>query len=192
MKKKITLCLVVAFLSLVAGAQNVKINTNQKSVPISFLISEIEGQTNYSFICDEGIVNLNDKLEIPVKSGSVEQILAASFCKGSGYAFKINGNNIAILPEPKPQAKTVNVSGKVVDNAGEPLIGAGIQVKGTGIGTIPDVNGFWTLAGIPEQSVLVFSPTGFRSVEALLSKLSSTDMKMVDNITFLDEVVVVE
>ena len=191
MKKKITLCLVVAFLSLVAGAQNVKINTNQKSVPISFLISEIEGQTNYSFICDEGIVNLNDKLEIPVKSGSVEQILAASFCKGSGYAFKINGNNIAILPEPKPQAKTVNVSGKVVDNAGEPLIGAGIQVKGTGIGTIADVNGFWTLEGIPEQSVLVFSSIGFRSVEAFVSGRSTIDIKMVEDINFLDEVVVV-
>lgn len=39
----------------------------------------------------------------------------------------------------------VQVAGSVVDESGEPVIGASIQIKGTGQGTITDANGQFTL-----------------------------------------------
>ena len=49
---------------------------------------------------------------------------------------------------PLPHAVSegdITVTGKVVDDAGEPLIGVSIQVKGTSKGATTDVNGIYTL-----------------------------------------------
>lgn len=49
-----------------------------------------------------------------------------------------------------------SVSGKVTDKAGEPLVGAGILVKGSTSGTTTDLDGKFSLQGLKPNSVLVF------------------------------------
>ena len=44
-----------------------------------------------------------------------------------------------------------NVSGVVVDEKGEPIIGASIQVEGTSVGTITDYDGEFALS-VPEDA----------------------------------------
>lgn len=45
-------------------------------------------------------------------------------------------------------AQTKSVSGTVTDEAGEPLIGANVAVKGTNTGTVTDFNGEFALTNI--------------------------------------------
>ena len=52
------------------------------------------------------------------------------------------------------------VTGKVVDAAGEPIIGASIMVKGSGTGTVTDIDGNFTLNDVPENSKLEVSYIG--------------------------------
>ena len=40
---------------------------------------------------------------------------------------------------------TITISGTVTDPSGEPVIGAGVQVKGTTEGTVTDISGKYTL-----------------------------------------------
>ena len=47
------------------------------------------------------------------------------------------------------------VTGKIVDAAGEPVIGASVVVKGTNVGTVTDVNGSFALASVPKEATLV-------------------------------------
>lgn len=43
-----------------------------------------------------------------------------------------------------------NISGRVVDEKGEPIIGASVMVQGSSLGTITNVDGRYTLANVPE------------------------------------------
>ena len=57
------------------------------------------------------------------------------------------------------------VSGTVIDDAGEPLIGVSIQVKGTTTGSITDFDGNFTLDNVAPSDILVFSYVGYASKE---------------------------
>ncbi len=57
------------------------------------------------------------------------------------------------------------VTGTVKDAAGEPVIGAGVQVKGTQNGTITDMDGTFKLSGVKRGDVLVFSCIGYANQE---------------------------
>ena len=64
----------------------------------------------------------------------------------------------------------VTVTGTVVDELGEPLLGAGIVVKDTTTGTTADLDGNFVLT-VPEGSVLQFISVGFQTVEITHSGL---------------------
>ena len=51
----------------------------------------------------------------------------------------------------------------VRDHAGEPVIGASIQIKGTTLGTITDYNGQFSLNDVPADGVLTVSYIGFNT-----------------------------
>ena len=60
------------------------------------------------------------------------------------------------------------VKGTVVDKNGEAVIGANVLVKGTSKGTITDVDGRFTLNGVPEKVVLSITFVGYKSKEITL------------------------
>ena len=59
------------------------------------------------------------------------------------------------------------IKGRVTDESGEPVIGAGIMVKGTSQGTITDVDGYYNITANQGQ-VLVVSSIGYVEQEILM------------------------
>lgn len=85
-------------------------------------------------------------------------------------------------------AQTTRVTGIVLDDIGEPVVGASVVVKGTTIGTITDVDGAFSIS-VPEgKGVLVFSLVGMQLVEARVTPNMKVTMKSDE--TVLDEVIV--
>lgn len=84
-----------------------------------------------------------------------------------------------------------DITGTVVDESGEPLIGVNIQVKGTNKGTSTDFNGNFTLEDIDEQAVLVVSYIGYQTVDVSVSGKSNLTITLESDSQLLDEVVVV-
>ena len=72
----------------------------------------------------------------------------------------------------------------------EPAIGAVIQLKGTTIGTVADLDGRYSISVPDESSVLVFSYTGYSSQEYITGGRSVIDVVMEESISQLDEVIV--
>ena len=62
-----------------------------------------------------------------------------------------------------------DVSGKVLDEAGNPLPGASIKVKGQPQSTSTDSNGLFVLKGIAEDAILSVSYVGYETQEVTLS-----------------------
>lgn len=82
------------------------------------------------------------------------------------------------------------VTGKVVDGNNLPLIGATVMEKGTGNGTTTDFDGIYELTLTQSDAVLVFSYTGFSSLEIPVNGQSVIDMTLDEGVT-LGEIQVV-
>lgn len=82
------------------------------------------------------------------------------------------------------------VSGYVFDEQDEPVAGVNVIVKGTTIGTITDIDGFYSLRIPDSESKLVFSFIGLASQEIELGNRSHLDVSMKEGVQHLSEVVV--
>ena len=85
-------------------------------------------------------------------------------------------------------AQTSNVTGKVIGEDGEPVIGASIIVKGTTVGTVTDFDGNFTLDVPSDGKQLVISYIGMKSKEVVVSP--NVNVTLMSDTQNLDEVVV--
>lgn len=92
-------------------------------------------------------------------------------------------------PAPQ-QAGGIEVSGQVVDEQDNPLIGVNAGVKGTTIGTITDIDGNFSLRVTNGNAVLVFSYIGYQQQEYQATN-SFMHITMREYLQVLDEVVVI-
>ena len=72
------------------------------------------------------------------------------------------GGQSAIAANNIAQQQKVSVTGKVVDNLGEPIIGANVVVQGQTVGTITDIDGVFKL-DVPKGAKLLISFIGYSS-----------------------------
>lgn len=83
------------------------------------------------------------------------------------------------------------VKGTVLDPAGEPVIGAAVQVvEASGSGTVTDIDGNYS---IPVQvgQTLRFSSIGFVTKDVKVSSYANLNVTLEDDVTLLDDVIVI-
>jgi hypothetical protein len=83
------------------------------------------------------------------------------------------------------------LSGKVVDNQGQPLPGVNVIVKGTDQGAVTDLNGFFTLNPADDNGVFTLSYIGYNSLELDRNEINGKVITMTEDVQALNEVVVV-
>ncbi|MFN8334267.1 MAG: TonB-dependent receptor [Cyclobacteriaceae bacterium] len=82
------------------------------------------------------------------------------------------------------------VTGKVTDSKGDPLPGVSVALKGTSTGVISDADGVYSV-NAPFDGTLIFSFIGFKTAEIKVGGRTSIDVKLEEDMTALDEVVVI-
>lgn len=88
-------------------------------------------------------------------------------------------------------AQQRTVTGTVVDDLGQPLIGVSILEKGTTNGVITDMDGNFSLKLTSENPTLVFSYIGYKTQEVPVGGKTTLNVTMSEDAEQLDEVVVV-
>lgn len=88
-------------------------------------------------------------------------------------------------------AQKITVKGTVIDELGEPMIGASVIVKGTGIGTSTDIDGNYQLEGVASDAIIVFSYIGYTPKEEPVNGRTKIDVTMDPSSTMLQDVVVI-
>ena len=104
---------------------------------------------------------------------------------GNVMATQANPDNSFSITE---QLQTINVTGLVVDAAGEPVIGASVVEKGTTNGNITNVDGKFTLT-VKTGAILQISYVGYQTQEIKATKMMKIVLK--EDSELLSEVVVV-
>ncbi|MCD8136774.1 MAG: TonB-dependent receptor, partial [Parabacteroides gordonii] len=113
--------------------------------------------------------------------------------KDNNISYKISANTVFLKEKPQSNVVTsqpVQVKGSILDNKGEPIIGASILEKGTTNGTITDIDGNFFLNVSSNQSTLVISYVGYKTQEIIASK-ANIQIILHEDSEALEEVVVI-
>ena len=106
---------------------------------------------------------------------------------GEGKPRDLTNLNKSKMSELIQQTK---ISGKVLDENGSPIPGVNVQIEGTILGTLTDVNGNYSLDKPRDNVVLIFSFIGYTPQRIPAAGKTVIDVNMVSEVTALDEVVV--
>ena len=98
---------------------------------------------------------------------------------------------LAVLSIGIAHAQGKSVSGTVLDGTGMSVIGASVMVKGTGNGTITDMDGKFVLSNVPEDATLEISFVGYKSQHLSVKGKTTFNVTLEEDTEMLDEVVVV-
>ena len=182
---------------------NLELALNQTTV--GTVIRSISEQTGYEFSYDETLLNKKiSKVFVNLKNEHIENVLQEVF-KNTGISYKIVNNRVFLKDDTSKrnahsepivtaiQQQKKKISGIIVDDTGLPVIGANIVLKGgAGVGTITNIDGEFTLEGIPDGATLLVSYIGYLDQEILVTKDKTTfQITLHEDTQKLDEVVVV-
>ena len=106
---------------------------------------------------------------------------------GMSVPYSVVAADNALSSQSTQQAKTI--TGKVVDVAGEPIIGASVLVKGSSTGSVTDIDGKFSVEA-PVGSTLVVSFVGYATEEVKVGAASDYTVTLKDDTQSLSEVVV--
>ena len=87
--------------------------------------------------------------------------------------------------------KGITINGKVIDNSGQPVIGAGVTISGTTIGVAADLDGQFQITVPSESSVITVSALGYLAKEVEIGKKQNLIVVLDDEAESLDATVVV-
>lgn len=180
---------------------NLELTLNQTTV--GTVIQSISKQTGYEFSYEESLLHRKvAQVSVNMKNEHIENVLREVF-KNTGISYKIVNNRVFLRDdnssnqtEPVPteaHQQRKSVSGVVVDNSGEPVIGANVVIRGsTDIGTVTDIDGNFKLDNVPDGSTLVISYIGFVEQTVLVTKdKDSYQVTLREDTQALDEIVVI-
>ncbi len=89
-------------------------------------------------------------------------------------------------------AQGIRITGTVLDEAtGEAMLGLNVQVKGTTVGTITDLDGNYSLQVPDQNAVLIYSFVGYAPQEITVGAQTIINVSMLESTQFLDDVIVV-
>jgi TonB-linked SusC/RagA family outer membrane protein len=107
------------------------------------------------------------------------------------YAVGINGIN-STEKNSLMQDRSIKISGMVMDERGEPMIGVHVKEDGTNNATVTDMEGNYTLYNIKNtSSKLIFTYIGYKTYEFIVGQTTLYNVKMEQDSQGLEEVVVV-
>lgn len=182
----------VAFFLLIPfslHAQNEKVSLSVKNVTLKELLTEIEEMTEVRFSYIDNALDKQKDVTVQVKDTPVE-VLLEKVLASRGLGFTKTGNTIAIKKIALSSEKKKVVSGIILDERGEAVIGANVVEKGTTNGAVTNIEGKFSLEVDP-KAVLQVSYIGYNTQEISVSGKSVFNIRLREDSKMLDEVVVV-
>lgn len=195
-RKRILIVTMICFLQLsfTWGSNGQTITIHQTNKSVREVLRAIENVGNVVFFYNNSDVDLDRKVSVRVNNESIEKVLDLIFANTQNTC-KIDGRQVYIMKKEvkeketaQPQKKTI--TGKVVDENGEPVIGANVVEKGTTNGTVTDVDGNFMLS-VSRDAVIQVTYIGYLEQEIPVEGKTNFIVVLREDIMTLEEMVVV-
>lgn len=173
-----------------------QISVDAKDQTIRQILRTIERSSEYKFFYNNDLSSLDTRKTFAVTNASIDVALENLFTN-TDITYKKEENNLIVLTLkatatniPNSSDNRTTITGTVLDETGTPVIGANIIVKGTGRGTITDLNGHYSLEASP-QDVLLISYVGYLNQEQTVGNRKVVNVQLVEDLQSIEEVVVI-
>ncbi len=172
--KMTVLLLLIPFLQVSAnGYGQEKFSLNLEQVEAAKVFMNIQKKSDYRFFYLQDDIKKLGKININVTNATVPEIM--QIVLGKALAYKIVSNYLVVIsPNTTSLDNQIEVRGKVTDEAGSPLEGVTIKVKGQSNGVTTEADGSFFIA-VDGKAILQISIVGYESVEMPVNGRSQLD-----------------
>ena len=170
-------------------------------------LKQLEKAANLKFVYRKSLVEGDATISIDAKQQTLGEILT-SLLQPRGIAFEAISDRIVLSKinstETRPDSVSTEaavatpiavsakqVTGKVTDDAGLPLPGVSVKVKGSSVGTQTNVNGEYSLTLPDGGTTLTFSFIGYVTQEVSVNGKGAINIQLITSPSKLNEVVVI-
>lgn len=177
-----------------------RLNISVVNADLNTLFQQIHQQSGYRIMYQDDVLRraADRPVTLNMRNASIQELLDKAL-KGTGLSYRMAGMQIAIHRQSEVEkelsravaAAPIDVSGQVRDEKGEALPGASIRVKGASQATVSDINGSFSLKGVPDNAILVVSFMGFSQQEIAVNGQSRLSILLKEDNQRLSEVVVI-
>lgn len=197
MNHRIIFTLTLALLGFTSSAfaqEGKTVTATYKDADLMSVVRDIEAQTELSLIMEADATLSARKVSVTWNGTPVAEALSQLF--GPDYEISFQDSFVMIRHKQAkdsssrpPKGRTV--SGTVTDEDGQPVIGAGVLVRGTSEGTVTDVDGHFSITLKNTDAVLEISSIGFKTETIALGTRNNLKVLLHSDNMVLDELVVV-
>jgi len=194
MKLTLFLILVTVFqvsaISIFSQGKNVSFEMHNATV--RDVIQAIETQGEMSFFYNDDLAELNTQISVSFQDKPVKEALENALAQADMTYEIIKDNFVVLIPAPvTAKQEIITVTGQITDDAGIPLPGVNVIIKGTTTGAITNSEGLFTIEVDNPNTVLVFSYIGYLTQEITVGDQSEINISLQVDEIGLEEVIVV-
>jgi hypothetical protein len=126
--------LLVTFFNVFAGntySQNTKLSLDMKDVPMQAVFKAIEGQSEFFFLYSSKMIDVDQKVNIDVSDRNISEVLD-ELLGDTEIKYTVKDRQILLVNKEAEGAlglQQKQITGKVIDETGSPMIGVTILVK---------------------------------------------------------------
>lgn len=185
------LCCLLLSTSTFAQNSSARITIHKKNISVIEALKEVEKQTKLSVGYNESQLKNKPSINLALEKATLESSFK-EILKNTGYTYQLKGKYVIIVPQEKQEveiASAKRITGRVLDDNGEPLIGVNVHVEGTSVGSITDMDGNFILEA-PVGSVLSISYVGYTPQTVKVTGQNTYSVRLVSDTKLLSEVVV--
>lgn len=189
--KTIIVFICVFFMQVGLFAQNVSkmITIQRNQISVSQALQEVEKQSKMSIAYNSSKLEKSKTIDLDLNRVPIEQALS-KILANTGFSYQIDGNYIMIVSAQDKKAVTKkNISGTVLDENKEPMIGVSVLIPGQKGGSITDIDGNFTLQAADGET-MELSYLGYSVKKVPVTKENQYSIQMLPDEHMISEVVV--
>lgn len=170
-------------------SQNAKVVIDENKVlSVDDVFDIIKTQTDYTFIYYEDLFRNFPLVHLQKGVIRMDRLIEQSL-KGGDLTVVLTENNTILIKKARDQER-IKIIGKITGEAGYPVVGVTVQIKGTDRGTASNFDGNYSITVPSPENVLVFSSLGFISQEITVGKKTEINVILKEDVAELGEVLI--
>ena len=190
------LFLTVVLSAVCATASAQRVTLDVQNVKLEKVLGQITQQTGLVFNYTRPTINPDKRVSVSVKQAELESVLHRLF-DADGIVYEIKDGKVYLAdrksgtnPPPALSAARQRYAGRIVDAAGNPVVGASVVIQGSTTGVSSDIDGRFAVEA-REGQVLSVSFVGYTPQNITLGAKTMLSLTLREDTSEMEEVVVI-
>jgi TonB-linked SusC/RagA family outer membrane protein len=180
------LLILISYFQVTATVYAQKISFTVSQQPIAKVFEQIQKQSGYIFFYDENSIKNANAVTLAIKEKNIKETLDQVF-EGQPLIYEMVKRTIVVKQKPNIPEKTKEkqnkqpLTGIVIDENGQPLVGASVSIKGTSQTIMTNREGKYTFSDIADNAVLIVTYVGYISQDVSFKNATKITLQRSDS-----------